>query len=62
MPQDERISIRVDAYTRMQLEILSELTGCNVSVVIRMLIMKGLAELTDDEGNVSAPAIRGTSS
>lgn len=48
----KRISIRFDDRTLMLLEELSGKTSAKVSVVVRSLVMKGLNDIVDDEGNL----------
>lgn len=54
---DNRISTRYKARTLMLLDELSKLTHCSLSVLVRMLVERGLDQLLDEEGNFQ---LRGT--
>lgn len=56
----QKISVRIDEHTLLVLEELAELTGRKLSVVIRMLVIRGLEELTDSTGHLHLPAQRDT--
>lgn len=49
---NKRISIRFRERTLMQLTEMSNITGVNISVIIRSLVMKGIDEITDETGNL----------
>lgn len=48
----ERLFVRMDENTYMMLRELSERTGCTVSVVVRMLIGRGLQGLVGNDGKL----------
>ena len=47
-----RVTIRVNQHILLRLNDLANITGQNLSVVVRMFIVKGLKEITNSEGNI----------
>ena len=56
MKKKNTLSIRVDERTTMLLNELSSLTGKNISVLSRVVIMKGLNYMLDNEGDIKLSA------
>lgn len=59
MKRNKRLVVRVDERTAMLVSELSEITGMNISVIIRGMVTRSIEGLIDESGNWKLPYAKG---